>query len=151
MNALMRNVSVVLVGIRNGGNIGSAARAMKNCGVDDLVLVDPPPLDVPEVRKLAWASFDIVQRARSYAALGEALGEYGFVVGATRRKGRGRRPVTDLRKALPRIAAATRRNKVAILFGREDKGLSNEELAFCQCAVSIRAVRAMASLNVARR
>ena len=150
MNALMRNVSVVLVGIRNAGNIGSAARAMKNCGVDDLVLVDPPPLDVPEVRKLAWASFDIVQRARSHATIGEALGEYGFVVGATRRKGRGRRPVTDLRRALPRIAAATRRNRVAILFGREDKGLSNEELAFCQCAVSIRAARAMASLNVAQ-
>lgn len=150
MKALMDSVSVVLVGTRNSGNIGSAARAMKNCGVGRMVLVDPPPLDTPDVRKLAWASLDIVQNARVFTTLGEALGEYGLVVGTTRRKGRVRRPVTDLREALPRIAAATKRNRVAILFGREDKGLSNDELAFCQCAVSIRAARAMPSLNVAQ-
>jgi len=150
MKAVMDNVSVVLVGIRNSGNIGSAARAMKNCGVGRMVLVDPPPLDTPDVRKLAWASLDIVRSARVCATLGEALAEYGLVVGATRRNGRGRRPVVNLRRALPRIAAATKKNKVAILFGREDKGLSNEELAFCQCAVSIPAAREMPSLNVAQ-
>lgn len=150
MKARMGNVCVVLVGIRNSGNIGSAARAMKNCGVGDLALVDPPALDTPELRRLAWASLDIVRRARSFATLREALGEYGLVVGTTRRKGKARRPVTDLREALPRIAAATKKNKVAILFGREDKGLSNEELFFCQCAVSIPAARAMPSLNVAQ-
>lgn len=150
VKAVMGNISVVLVGTRNSGNVGSVARAMKNCGVGRMVLVDPPPLDTPDLRKLAWGSLDIVEGARVCATLDEALGEYGLVVGATRRRGRVRRPVTDLREAIPRIAAATKRNRVAILFGREDKGLSNEELAYCQCAVSIRAAREMPSLNVAQ-
>lgn len=150
MKTVMENISVVLVGTRHGGNIGSAARAMKNCGVRTLVLVDPPPLDAPEVCKLAWGALDVVQGARVCLTLGEAVAGCGLVVGTTRRRGRGRRPVTDLREAIPRIAAATRRNRVAILFGREDKGLSNGELAFCQCAVKIPASRLMPSLNVAQ-
>jgi len=150
MKALLDNISVVLVGIRNPGNIGSAARAMKNMGVSRLVLVNPVPYDTPDVYNLAWGAEDVVRNARVCRTMSEALRDCGFVVGTTRRKGRSRRPVLPLRTAIPRIAAATRRNQVAILFGREDKGLSNDELAHCQLALSISASRGMPSLNVAQ-
>ncbi len=150
MKALLDNVSIVLVGIRNPGNIGSAARAMKNMGVSRLVLVNPVPYDTPEVYNLAWGAEEVVRNARVCRTLSEALRDCGFVVGTTRRKGRSRRPVVPLHTAVPRIASATKRNQVALLFGREDKGLSNEELAYCQLALNIPASRGMPSLNVAQ-
>lgn len=150
MNALLDNVSIVLVGIRNPGNIGSAARAMKNMGVTRLVLVDPAPYDAPEVYNLAWGAEGVVRNARVCKTLDEAVGDCGLVVGATRRRGRRRRPIMPLRAVMSKIGAATMSNKVAILFGREDKGLSNEELAYCQLALSIPASRKAPSLNVAQ-
>jgi TrmH family RNA methyltransferase len=150
MRALLDNISIVLVGIRSPGNIGSAARAMKNMGVSRLVLVNPAYYDMPEVYNLAWGAEEIVRNAMVCGDLGDALRDYGLVVGATRRKGRSRRPVIPLRTAVPRIASATKRNQVAILFGREDKGLSNDELSRCQLAFSIPASRGMPSLNVAQ-
>ena len=150
MRAKLDNVTVVLVGIRNSGNIGSAARAMKNMGVTQLALVNPAPYDTPEVYNLGWGAEDVIRGARVCESIEEAVVKCGFVVGATRRKGRHRRPVVDLRQALPDIVRATRKNSVAILFGREDKGLSNEELSLCQFAVSIPTSRLMSSLNVAQ-
>ena len=150
MKALLDNVSIVLVGIRNPGNIGSAARAMKNMGVTRLVLVNPAPYDIPEVYNLAWGAEEVVRNARVCKTLDEALGDCGLVVGATRRKGRRRRPIAPLRTVISKIGAATMSNQVAILFGREDKGLSNDELAHCQLALSIPTSRKMPSLNVAQ-
>jgi TrmH family RNA methyltransferase len=150
MKALLDNISIVLVGIRNPGNIGSAARAMKNMGLSRLVLVNPVPYDTPEAYNLAWGAEEVVRNARVCNILSEALRDCGLVVGTTRRKGRGRRPVIPLRTAIPKISAATARNQVAILFGREDKGLSNDELAHCQLALSIPTSRGMPSLNVAQ-
>ena len=150
MKALLDNVSIVLVGIRNPGNIGSAARAMKNMGVTRLVLVNPAPYDIPEVYNLAWGAEEVVRNARVCKTLDEALGDCGLVVGATRRKGRRRRPIPPLRTVISKIGAATMSNQVDILFGREDKGLSNEELAHCQLALSIPTSRKMPSLNVAQ-
>lgn len=150
MKAVLDNITIVLVGIRNPGNIGSAARAMKNMGVSCLTLVNPAPYDSPEVYNLAWGAEEIVRGARVCATLEEAVSECGFVAGTTRRKGRTRRPVLDVGMAVPRIAAATIDNRVAVLFGREDKGLSNEELSLCQLAFSIPASRKMPSLNVAQ-
>lgn len=147
----MDNVTVVLVGIRNSGNIGSTARAMKNMGVHQLVLVNPVPYDTPEVYNLAWGAEEIIRNARVCRTLQEALRDFGLVVGATRRKGRSRRPVLPLRRLIPKIAAATKKNRVAILFGREDKGLSNDELGLCHIALSIpTAPRGIPSLNVAQ-
>jgi len=151
MKAIMGNISIVLAGIRNSGNIGSSARAMKNMGVNNLILVNPVPYDGPEVYNLAWGAEEIVKNARVCRTLNEALRDFGLVVGTTRRKGRYRRPIIDLRKAVPRIASVTKSNRVAILFGREDKGLSNEELALCQVAISIpTSPRGAPSLNVAQ-
>lgn len=146
----MDNIRVVLVGIRNSGNIGSAARAMKNMGVRDLALVNPDHYHTAEVYNLAWGAEELVREARVYPALRDAIADCGMVVGTTRRRGRHRRPVVDLRQALPRIAAAAERNRVALLFGREDKGLSNEELALCQMMLAIPTSSLMPSLNVAQ-
>lgn len=150
MKALLDNVSIVLVGIRNAGNIGSAARAMKNMGVTRLVLVNPAHYDTPESYNLAWGAEEVVRNARVCKTLDEAVEDCGLVVGTTRRKGRRRRPIMPLQTVISKIGAATMSNKVAILFGREDKGLSNEELARCQLALSIPASRTAPSLNVAQ-
>jgi TrmH family RNA methyltransferase len=150
MKAVLDNVSIVLVGIRTAGNIGSAARALKNMGLSHLVLVTPPRCDNPETYNLAWGAEEIVRGARICATLDEAVRDSGFVAGTTRRKGRTRRPVVDIGAAIPRIAAATTNNRVAILFGREDKGLSNDELSLCQLVFSIPASRRMPSLNIAQ-
>jgi TrmH family RNA methyltransferase len=150
MKALLDNVSIVLVGIRNPGNIGSAARAMKNMGVNRLVLVNPVPYDTPEAYNLAWGAEELVRDARVCKTLDEAIGDCGLVVGTTRRKGRRRRPIMPLRAVISKVGAATMSNRVAVLFGREDKGLSNEELARCQLALSIPTSRKAPSLNVAQ-
>jgi len=123
---------------------------MKNMGMRRLVLVNPAPYDVPEAYNLAWGAEEVVRGARVCTDLREAVRDCGFVAGATRRQGRLRRPVIDVRSAMPRIAAAARNNRVAILFGREDKGLSNEELAVCQLAFRIPSSGRMPSLNVAQ-
>jgi TrmH family RNA methyltransferase len=150
MKALLDNVSIVLVGIRNVGNIGSAARAMKNMGLTRLVLVNPAPYDTPEVYNMAWGAEEVVRNARVCKTLDEAVGDCGLVVGTTRRKGRRRRTIAPLRAMISKIGAASTSNRAAILFGREDKGLSNEELAYCQLALSIPTSRKTPSLNVAQ-
>jgi TrmH family RNA methyltransferase len=150
MKAAMDNVRVVLVGIRNAGNIGSSARAMKNMGVKDLFLVNPPPYDTPEVRNLGWGADDLIDTARTADSINDAVTDCGLVIGTTRRIGRFRRPVYPLRSMLGRIAEATTNNRVALLFGRENKGLSNEELDLCQFSVSIATAGIMPSLNVSQ-
>ncbi len=150
VKAKLNNIRIVLVGIRNTGNIGSAARAMKNMGMTELVLVNPKPYDTPEVYRLGWGAEDIIRNARVCKTITEAVSDCGLVVGTTRRKGRLRRPINDLPQGIPKIALATRRSRVAILFGREDKGLSNEELALCQLALKITSSKRSPSLNVAQ-
>ena len=150
VKAKLDKIRIVLVGIRNRGNIGSTARAMKNMGTGELVLVRPVHYDAPDVYNLAWGAEDIIRNARVCKSISEAVADCGFVLGTTRRKGRIRRPLYELSTAVAEIAAATRKNRVAILFGREDKGLSNEELAFCQRAVRIPSSTRMPSLNVAQ-
>jgi TrmH family RNA methyltransferase len=144
------NIRIILAGIRNAGNIGSAARAMKNMGVREMALVDPAPYENQEVLNLGWGAEDLIKNAPVFDSLEDAVSNCGLVIGTTRRVGRLRRAVRDISWAIPRIAAASTKNRVAIIFGRENKGLSNEELELCQYSLIIPTSGHMPSLNVAQ-
>jgi tRNA/rRNA methyltransferase len=147
---VLENVAIVLVEPREPGNIGAAARAMANMGLSRLLLVRPPEFRVDEAFKMALAARPILEAAVVADDLAQALAGFGYVVGTTRRAGSGRRGrVTprQLAAELPAIAAA---NDVAILFGREESGLTNEELRYCQCLVTIPSSERFASLNLSQ-
>jgi TrmH family RNA methyltransferase len=144
-----KNVSVVLVEPRESGNIGAAARALKNMGFTSLELVSPRSL-TDEARWMACHAVDLVQAAPIHERLADALADKSLVVGATRRFGKQRGQVFEVGDAAGKIAAAAKRNRVAILFGREDKGLNNEETEQCDLLLTIPTDPVFPSLNLAQ-
>ena len=134
----MPEVAVVLVGPKNEGNVGAVARAMKNFGARRLVLVDPCPIG-DEARRRAMHAGDILDRAVTAASMEDALEDIDLVAGTT-----GIATASEkkfLRIALPprefaeKVAAMD--GTLAVVFGREDFGLLDEELARCDLLVSI--------------
>jgi tRNA/rRNA methyltransferase len=147
---MLEKIAIVLVEPREPGNIGAAARAMANMGLSRLVLVRPPQYLVGDAFKMALAARPILEAAVVADDLAAALAGFTFVAGTTRRHGSGRRgrvTARELAAELPAVAAA---NDVAVLFGREDSGLTNEELQFCQRLVSIPSSAGFGSLNLAQ-
>lgn len=147
---MLEKIAIVLVEPREPGNIGAAARAMANMGLSRLVLVRPPDHRVADAFKMALAARPILEAALVFDDLARALGGFGFVAGTTRRGGaerRGRVTPRQLAAELPAVAAA---NDVAILFGREDSGLTNEELQYCQRLVTVPSSEGFGSLNLAQ-
>ena len=146
----LSRVAIVLVEPREPGNIGAAARAMANMGLSRLVLVRPPAFLVPEAYRMALAAKPILEGAVVAEDLGAALAGYGLVGGTTRRGGSGRRGRLSPRAFAAEVPAAAAANDVAILFGREDSGLTNEELQYCQRLVTIPSSAGFGSLNLAQ-
>ena len=151
--ANLANVRAVLVETKEPGNIGASARALNGMGITDLWVVNPQCdwQDSSEARKFAMNSLDVLRNAREAASLDEVLEDVHFLVGTTHRR-RVRRlgqPV-EAREAARRIAEISQKNRVAILFGREDFGLSNEALSRCNLIASIPMARRNPSLNLAQ-
>ncbi len=144
------NISIVLLQPRYSENVGAAARAMLNMGIRQLVIVDPQNFDLSKALKLAthFAS-DIVEKSKFYPDLKEALSSFNYVVGTTARLGGQRQvvntPLTLSRKLIP----ISVKNRIAILFGPEDKGLSNEDIRYCHALVNIPTTQ-FSSLNLAQ-
>ena len=147
---MLQNIRVVLVGTSHPGNIGGAARAMKNMGLSDLVLVEPHEFPSPEARARASGADDILEAAQVVASLEEALSGCTLVFGTSARERRIPWPLQDPRQsaeaALDQLAQGGR---VALVFGREYAGLTNEELQRCQIHVHIPANPEFSSLNLA--
>ena len=142
-------VSIVLVEPQVPGNVGACARVMKNMGLKRLVLVNPWFHNHPQARYMAHGSEDILEDAKVVDNLSEAVADSVLVVGTTRRK-RHNTPFMNPRQAALEILGSSRSGPVSILFGREDKGLSNEELKWCQIHVSIPSSQAQPSLNLSQ-
>ena len=143
------NIRVVLVGTTHPGNIGAAARAMKNMCLEHLWLVQPKIFPHAEATARASGADDVLARARVVETLEEALQECVLVVGASARQRTIPWPELD-----PRACAAAVWNKathgpVALVFGRENSGLSNAELERCHYLVHIPANPDYSSLNLA--
>jgi tRNA/rRNA methyltransferase len=147
---MLHRIAIVLVEPREAGNIGAAARAMANMGLSRLVLVRPPPHLVPDAFRMALAARPILEVAVVFDDLGEALAGFGFVAGTTRRGGAGRRGRVAPRQLAAELPALTAANDVAVLFGREESGLTNEELQFCQRLVTIPSSEGFGSINLAQ-
>jgi tRNA (cytidine32/uridine32-2'-O)-methyltransferase len=145
----LANVRVVMVNTTLPGNIGSAARAMKTMGLSDLVLVDPKkPINDEAVARSSGAT-DILDAAKVVSTLDEAIEDCGLVIGTSARSRSIPWPLLNPRECAERTILTSNRQKVAILFGREDRGLTNDELAKCQAHVHIPTNPDYSSLNIA--
>jgi len=143
------NVYFVLVEPREAGNIGAAARAIKNMGFKNLCLVNPPS-DLSDAALFAHNAMDILNASKIYASFEDAVRGMDLVAGTTRRRGRRRGAFIPVEKAAMQIAEAASVNKVAVLFGREDRGLYNEEVNGCGFLMTIPASKKQPSLNLAQ-
>jgi TrmH family RNA methyltransferase len=143
------SVNIVLVGISHPGNIGSAARAMKTMGLDSLRLVTPDRFPATEATVMAAGADDVLQKARVFPDVRSAVADCGLVVGTTSRARHLPWRVVEPREAASEIAAASATGEVAILFGAERMGLTNEDIERCQLLLEIPTGPTYASLNVA--
>ncbi|MFQ5330479.1 MAG: RNA methyltransferase [Thermodesulfobacteriota bacterium] len=144
----MDNISILLLEPRGPRNIGSVARAMKNTGFSRLRLINPVPYQNNDAYEMACKADDLLREAECFHTLDEALHPFPLVVGTTRRGGKERFPLLTLDEAIPKIVSAAVENRVALLFGREDKGLTTDELGRCNILVEIQTDPALPSLNL---
>ncbi|MDH3974894.1 MAG: RNA methyltransferase [Deltaproteobacteria bacterium] len=146
----LNNIYVVLSETKGPMNVGSVARAMNNMGLRDLALVNPCEYTSNEARKMASGCNDTLLGAGVYKTTKEAVSEAGFVVGMTCRKGKYRQNVVTSEEMAGRLAPISRNNRVALLFGTERTGLTNEEIALCDLLVTIPSSTLNVSLNLAQ-
>jgi TrmH family RNA methyltransferase len=130
-------------------NIAQIVRGMKNFGLRDLRLVNPREYDGHRIEGIAHQSHDVVSRIARCESLAEALADCVHVVGFTARGRSAKRNLQRPRAAAGEILAVLDSGPVALLFGREDKGLSNEDLDRCHRIVTIPTAAAYPSLNLA--
>ena len=145
-----KNVHFVLVEPEEPGNIGAAARALKTMGFEKLILVNPPLKDTPEARRMAHRSYDIIEKAPVFSTLEEAIKDMRLTVGTTTRRRRFDFPLLTPREAGVRLSRVAVEHPVAIVFGRERTGLTNEELYRCQLHSTAPTATRNPSLNLAQ-
>jgi tRNA/rRNA methyltransferase len=144
------NIAIVLQQPRYPENIGAAARAMCNMGIHRLLVVSPRNFDSDKVFRLAThAAADVVDHIEMYDGLDSALSSFSYVVGTTARLGGQRESVSTPPSLAPRLAGLSQENSIAIVFGPEDRGLSNEDLRLCHLLVNIPTAQ-FSSLNLSQ-
>lgn len=145
------SIAIILDEPENPDNIGAAVRAMKNMGLKELRLVSPPADWNYEARKLAVGAADLLDKAKVFDSIHDALADRNLVVGTTRRLGNFRRAHLEFDDAIAKLKAGDEKGeKVAVLFGKESKGLSNESLRLCDWFATIPTSPAYPSLNLAQ-
>lgn len=150
LSSLLARTRIVLVETSHPGNIGAAARAMKTMGLKDLVLVNPKRFPSAEATARASGADNLLVAARVVTSLPDAVADCGLVLGTTARPRYLDLTVTPPREAAAFAASETADTPVAIVFGREQTGLTNEELLCCQRAIRIPTDAAFSSLNLAQ-
>lgn len=146
----LENIAIILVEPQLPENIGSVARAMNNMGIGRLLLVKPKHCDLSRILMMATgSSIDIVEQMEVYDDLMSALGPFQYVAGTTARIGAQRPALTTPRELAQDLITVSQNNLVAILFGPEDRGLSNDHLRYCHTIATIPTSR-FSSLNLAQ-
>jgi tRNA/rRNA methyltransferase len=144
------STSILLVRPRTHENIGSVARAMKNMGLNRLIVVGGASPLHRDAYKLASGAEDILERAEEFPNLKEAISEMGCVVGMTSRAGKERSPLLTPKKMLEELISISEKNSIGLVFGSEKEGLTNEELSLCHFYVRIPSADSFPSLNLAQ-
>ncbi len=143
------NIRIILLGTSHPGNIGAVARAMKNMGLYELVLVDPWYFPHADATARASGADDILESARVVATLDEALADCVYVAGASARSRSIDWPSLPPRECAARLLKESAKGKVAVLFGPEKSGLTNEHLDRCNTLLTIPTNPEFGSLNLA--
>ena len=142
-------VRVVLFETQNIINVGAAMRAMKNMGVHDLRLVNAVPIDPWRLQGIAHDTGDILKNTKEHSTLDDAISDCVLVAAFTARHRSARWDIATPREVSSRVLDAVEEGPVALLFGREDRGLPNEALDRAQLHVTI-PTTGYASLNLAQ-
>lgn len=147
---LLKKIRVVLVNTTHPGNIGTAARAMKNMGLLSLYVVDPKkPLDADAFSRAGHA-LDVLDNMVLCKTLDEAIAGCGFVIGTSARERTIPWPLENAREAAKIACTEAQSHEVALVFGREDRGLTNDELQKCHLHLTIPTNDDYSSLNLAQ-
>ncbi|EGR4279821.1 tRNA (cytosine(32)/uridine(32)-2'-O)-methyltransferase TrmJ [Vibrio cholerae] len=146
---MLERVKVVLVGTTHSGNIGSAARAMKVMGLSQMVLVDPQCQVDAQAIALAAGASEIALNAQIYPTVEAAVADCGLVVGTSARSRTLEWPMLEPRECGEKLISEANQHSVAMVFGRERTGLTNEELQLCHYHVCVPANPEYSSLNLA--
>jgi TrmH family RNA methyltransferase len=148
-SAIAQNIKIVLVETSHPGNIGAAARAMKTMGLDQLALVSPRDYPCAEATARASGADDVLARAVVHASLEEAIADCRLVLGTSARLRSLKWPQLNPRETADQVLKEAGDGRVALVFGRERVGLTNEELALCHYLVNIPSNPEYSSLNLA--
>jgi TrmH family RNA methyltransferase len=144
----LENLRVVLVATRNPLNIGAVARAMSNFGAPHLRVVDPYEPSFREAKSAVGAA-ELLAKAQEFSSVAEAVADCGLVVGTTAIGNREiKQPLRDLRESGPLMQKRMAAGRVALLFGSEKRGLSNEDLSYCHWLAHIPTREEHRSMNL---
>lgn len=148
----LAQIKIVLIETSHPGNIGAVARAMKNMGLSQLALVNPKQYPSVEASQRASSANDVLNGAEVFDALEAAVADCNVVVGASARLRKVKWPQLDVRQTAAKAMQVTVEagDKIALVFGREDSGLSNDELDKCHYLAHIPTNPAYSSLNLAQ-
>ena len=148
---ILDNIKVVLVGTLYCGNLGQVCRAMANMGLNNLAMAAPNLNDDWEMaQKFAVHAQDLLNSRVEFNSLKEAIADCSFVVGTTARGGLYRQHVKTPRELAPELLTLAAHGRVALVFGREDKGLTNEEIACCTHLIRIPVDPGYESINLSQ-
>jgi len=148
VESALERVRVVLSRTSHPGNIGAAARAMKTMGLSHLVLVNPQSFPDPVATARAAGADDILANARVVGTLAEALEGTVFAAAMTARRREMAVPMKWAREAAGDLVQLTASGDVALVFGNETMGLSNEDVALCHMPVKVPVSETYSSLNL---
>jgi len=144
------NISIVLQRPRYPENIGAVVRTGHNMGITNLIVVEPLNYDKTKILRMAThATADAVDRIKVLDSLKEALSPFNYIVGTTARLGKHRQNFYTPSDIAKKIISLATNNRIALLFGPEDRGLTNEDLQFCHSFVNI-PTAAFSSINLAQ-
>lgn len=144
------SVAIVLVEPQSPGNVGMVCRAMKNMGLSRLRLVNPCSITHPDALKFAVSAKDLLEQAEIFPTLEAALADISMSVATTRRHGKYRQEIHTPEQIVDKLCAGAEKNAAALVFGREDSGLTTEEVALCRWQATIPTSDEYGSLNLAQ-
>jgi len=149
-STFLDSICIILVEPQTPGNVGMVCRAMKNMGLRNLRLVKGCRTDLSDARRLAVSARDLLDSVVRFESLEDALADIEISVATTRRIGKYRQEIMEPAEMVAKLGEKMGSGRVALVFGREDNGLSTDELALCRWQATIPTSDEYGSLNLAQ-